>query len=161
MKKIIAYISLFFLIFNTVFAQETISGKISDKLNNEPLVGATIFIPDLETGTMTNKNGFYEIKNLPKSKFLIQIKFIGYAQITQFIDLSDKIDYDIALEQSPITTQEVVITGSAISSDINRTSVSVVPLSKRDLITTGASNIISCLTAVPGISQITLFGNPE
>ena len=157
-KNIIVYIILFLLIFNTVRSQTTITGKITDKLNNEPLAGATIFIPDLETGTITNESGFYEIKNLPKSKFLIQVKFIGYAQITQFIDLSDQTDYDFALEQSTITTQEVVITGSAISSDINRTSVSVVPLSKNELITAGASNIISCLTTVPGISQITTGG---
>jgi len=157
-KNIAICISLFFLIFETVFAQETISGKVTDKLNNEPLAGATIFIPDLETGTMTNESGIYKIKSLPRSKFLMQVKFIGYAQITQFIDLSDKTVFDFALEPSAIFTQEVVITGSAVSSDINRTSVSVVPLSKNELMTSGASNIISCLVNVPGVSQITTGG---
>jgi len=146
------------LIFNTAQSQTTIIGKITDKLNAEPLAGATIFIPDLETGTITNENGIYEIKNLPKSKFLIQVKFIGYAQITQVIDLSDKTAFDFALEQSAITTQEVVITGSAISSDINRSSVSVVSLDKKELAVTGATNIISSLTSVPGVSQITTGG---
>jgi len=158
LKNKLICISISFLLFSTAYSQVTISGKISDKSTNEPLPGATIFIPDLETGTVTDENGLYKITNLPKSKFLVQVKYVGYTQVTQIIDLSDKTIFDFVLELSAITTQEVVITGSAISSDINRSSVSVVSLDKKELAIAGATNIISSLTSVPGVSQITTGG---
>jgi len=157
-KNILISIFLYLLFFKAIYAQITISGKITDKYNNEPLPGATIFIPDLETGAVTNENGIYKITNLPKSKFFVQVIFIGYAQISQIIDLSEKNIFDFALEPSVVNIHEVVITGSAILSDDKRTSVSVVSLNKNEIITSGASNIISILTNVPGISEITTGG---
>jgi iron complex outermembrane receptor protein len=143
------------LIFNISFSQVTLSGKISDKSTSEALTGVTVFIPDLQNGTVTNGNGTYFIKDLPKGKFLVQIKLIGYATITQYIDFSVNSIFDFAMEPSAFQEKEIVITGSATSSDNNRSSVSIVTVTKDDLKTTAATNIINALTTIPGVSEIT------
>lgn len=51
-------------------AQNKIKGKITDQ-NNLPLVGGTIFIPELNKGTATNQSGEYFISNLPNGKLKI------------------------------------------------------------------------------------------
>ena len=54
-----------------------LTGKITDQ-NNLPLPGATIYIPDLNKGTIADNNGIYELSNLPNGKIKIQFSFIGY-----------------------------------------------------------------------------------
>ncbi|HRZ22055.1 MAG TPA: carboxypeptidase-like regulatory domain-containing protein, partial [Bacteroidales bacterium] len=39
----------------------TISGVVTDQVNGETLLGATIYVNELETGTATNLYGFYSI----------------------------------------------------------------------------------------------------
>ena len=154
--KVIIFINLLLLtIGNIAFPQITLTGNITDKSTGEALSGATIYIPDLKTGSVSNEDGFYKIQNLPKGKFLIQVKYLSYATFTEYIEITANANYDYALEQSTIEAQEVVVTGSAISSDNSRTSTSIVPIDKKELITSGSSNIINTLASIPGISEIT------
>ena len=156
MKKFFTIsIFLFFLLLNTVYSQITFSGKVTDKANKEPLTGATIFIPDLQNGAVTRNDGTYLLKNLPKGKFLVMVKFIGYATITQVVDFAINNATDFAMEASTLKEKEIVITGSAISSDNDRSSVSVVTIGKDELKTTASTNIINALTSIPGVSEIT------
>ena len=57
----------FILISSFSFSQEkfTLSGVISDEKTNETLIGVSIIIEELRTGTSTNEYGFYSI-TLPK-----------------------------------------------------------------------------------------------
>ena len=55
-------------------AQNSLKGFVRDKQNNEPLPGAIIYFPDLKNGTASKTDGSYEIKNLPKTKTIMQVK---------------------------------------------------------------------------------------
>ena len=49
---------------NTATAQATIGileGKVIDKTTGEPVIGATIFFPDVRKGSMTDPDGLYSI----------------------------------------------------------------------------------------------------
>ncbi len=160
-KKIIL-LSLLMIAINslqTMVAQVTLQGKISDAKTAEPLPGATVFIPDLKTGVATDKNGLYHIKNLPKSKLLIQVSFMGYRSITSQIDLTHIAEMNFQLSESVIEAQEVVITGSGISTDNSRSSISIIPISKNAILTTPSTNIIDAIADVPGLSEITTGGD--
>ncbi len=43
----------------------TLSGKITAAQANTPLQAASVYIPDLKTGTTTDENGNYTLRNLP------------------------------------------------------------------------------------------------
>ena len=101
--------------FNNCFAQLTLSGKIFDKSTNTVLSGASVSISDLQSGTTSKDDGTYTIKNLPKGKFLVQVRFIGYSTITTEIDFATVQKKDFYLESSTIEAAEVVITGNATS----------------------------------------------
>ena len=49
MKKII-FVSIMLLLYSSVFSQITLTGNIKDKTSGGPLIGVTIYIPDLKTG---------------------------------------------------------------------------------------------------------------
>ena len=46
----------------------TLTGRIVDKANGEPLIGAAIIIDGTSTGTITDYDGNYTLTNLPSGK---------------------------------------------------------------------------------------------
>jgi iron complex outermembrane receptor protein len=157
------YIKLLILVIfltnmSCVYSQE-LKGKVFDKNTNEALIGVIIYVSDLKTGAVTDINGQYKLQNLPRQKFLVQVKLIGYATITTGIDFSLETEKDFYLQASAIEGNEVVITGTAVSSDNDRNSTSVVVIDKNKLLTEPALNIIDVIAHVPGVSQITTGGN--
>src|SRR3954464_11701398 len=76
----------------------SLSGKITDKITGEGIPGVTIYIPDLKTGGVTDINGAYKLDNLPQTKILVQISYIGYKTIVETIDLSTTTTKDFAME---------------------------------------------------------------
>lgn len=139
---------------NTAISQTSLRGKISTK-NGEPIIGATIFLPELKAGTATDINGNYSIEHLPKRSMLCQINSAGYKMIAENIDLKTTTNKDFVLEESVIEINEVVVTGQAGASQAIKmpTPISVVTLS--DLQQHGSTNIIDAIASQPGISQVT------
>ena len=66
----------------------SLTGNITDKQTGEALPGVTIYIPDLKTGAVSTIDGTYKIENLPSTKILVQVSFLGYKTIIEMIDLS-------------------------------------------------------------------------
>ena len=143
---------------NSAFAQKSLSGKITDKVTSEPLVGVTVYIPDLKTGAITDLKGEYVIHHLPQGKFIIQIKYVSYATITDIIDLGNTSVKDFAMIAAATEISEVVITGSAFSSDQKRNSTAITAIGKQELKMISSTNIINALANIPGISEITTGG---
>ncbi|MDP4210969.1 MAG: TonB-dependent receptor [Bacteroidota bacterium] len=135
-----------------------LEGTISDKTTHEGLPGAGIYIPDLKIGAVTNENGKYKITNLPQSKLLVQVSFIGYQTLAITVDLSQINQMNFELTPSPIEVSEVVVTGSAGSSDIKRSSVAISTIKGKDLLLIPSTNLVNALTSVPGVSAITTGG---
>ena len=76
--KMKLYFTILFVVVSSVlFAQQKISGTITDSQNN-PLIGVTVFVEELQKGTSTNENGFYELKNLPNHPIKISVVYIGF-----------------------------------------------------------------------------------
>lgn len=160
MKKIysILVILLAVFTFSSTFAADVaqLSGKIIDAQTKSPLPGATIAIPDLRVSAVTNQDGVFTLKNIPaRGQFLVQISYIGYKTITQAVDFANPGTLEFALQQSVIEGREIVITGSASSSDNRKNSTSVATVSKADLLYHPSTNLIDALSRVPGVSQVT------
>jgi iron complex outermembrane recepter protein len=136
----------------------SLKGRITDKATQEPLAGATVFIPDLRIGAISDSNGEYRISNLPGQKFLIHVKMIGYASLTESVDLGRVSEKNFEMEAAVIEGKEIVITGSAVSTDNRRSSISVLSMNKEQLISHTSTNIIDAMAHQPGISQITTGG---
>ena len=73
MKNIHSYTSMFlFLLFGfPAFSQNILSGKITDNISHASLNGASVYIPDLKLGAVTDADGKYTIKNVPRGTFLV------------------------------------------------------------------------------------------
>lgn len=139
-------------------ARVTLTGSVIDKNTRETLPGATVYFPDLKTGTVTNASGTFQITDLPASKFIVQVTYVGYQTLTQTINLAEVNKITFELTSSPIEVSEVVVTGSAAASDIKRTSVAVSTINSMQLRALPTTNLASSLVSIPGVSAITTGG---
>jgi iron complex outermembrane receptor protein len=133
----------------------SLSGKITNKENKQPIANATIYFPDLKTGTNTTSDGSFRINNLPETKLLIQISSLGFQNHIETIDLTITKELDLELDPAVKEINEVVITGLSRSSERNRTPIPISTVSHISLLQNSSTNIIDALAKQPGISQIT------
>ncbi|MCX6284525.1 MAG: TonB-dependent receptor [Bacteroidetes bacterium] len=160
MKRSTPYLLLLFLALcsSMGYGQRSISGHVTDKETGESLPGATVYLPDLKSGTTTDKDGVYKLRNLPNSNIVFQVSFIGYKAEVRKIDLGEIHAMDFQLSPSAIEAKEVVVTGNALSSDNDRSSFSLTPINKDKLLTMPSTNLINSISTVPGVSEITTGG---
>lgn len=59
---------------------QTIRGTVVDKVSNEPLVGASVFLPQTSpiVGTTTDAQGYFRLSQVPVGRHLLKVQFIGY-----------------------------------------------------------------------------------
>ena len=94
-----------------VVAQEkyTISGTIREAKSNETLIGVTIAIQDLRTGTTTNEYGFYSI-TLPRGEYNLIVSYLGFQDISRTVSLTGDVKIDFNLNEAAEQLEEVVVT---------------------------------------------------
>ncbi|MDO9595329.1 MAG: TonB-dependent receptor [Lutibacter sp.] len=158
------YISILFSIGFILFAQSQnkISGKITNS-QNEPLLGVTVYIEELQKGTSTNENGTYELTNLPSNAIKMTVAYIGYKTQVKNIALSAKeTTLNFTLEEAVFKMDEVIV--STVFNKLQSQNVMKVEHeSIKTLQRKGTSTLIEGLTTIPGVSQVstgTSIGKP-
>lgn len=156
MRSIILYL-LFLLPASNVFAEVIqLDGRVVDSQTKENLPGALITIPDLKLSVVTNDSGQFTFSNIPaKGRFLIEIRYIGYRTLIQNVDLAVASGLEFALTPSTIEANEVVVTGTAFSTDNRKNSTAVSSVTKDQLVNRPSGNLIDAIAKVPGVSQVT------
>lgn len=134
-------------------AQYSIKGTITDQ-NNLPLSGATVFLPELNKGTVSDSKGQYQLANLPKGKATFQYSYLGFANKIETIIIDEtNIELNITLIQTTIETEEIVITGGFNSSQHeNAVKIDVLKLTPQTL--KSSPNFAALLTKVSGVDMI-------
>jgi len=127
LQKYHYFFILSFLLSQLFFGQ--ISGFVLDSQNKAPIEYATIVIKkgtEVLDGTISKKDGSFEISINPKSNYIIDISFLGYEtqSIDSFeIEKGNVIDLgDILLQPTQTQLEEVVLNSniSSIQSKIDR-----------------------------------------
>ncbi len=117
------YVGNSILIKSSKVPKRIIAGYIRDAKTGEALIGATIFLPNSESGTSTNDYGYFSIKPEPEDSLLV-INFVGFYQKVDTIPSSGRISRkDYRLEEFTTELEKVEIHAL----DVNRNISSVVP----------------------------------
>lgn len=131
-----------------------LNGKITDK-NGKPIIGATVYLPELKAGSVTNVVGDFSMDNLPKRTMLIQITALGYKMIADNIDLKTIAKKDFVMTESVVEIDEIVVTGQAGASQMIKMPTPMSIITHAELQQQATGNLIDAISSQPGISQIT------
>lgn len=123
---LLGFLPAIMLLFSSTMMAQTlsISGKVTDKNSQEPVIGASVLIEGTTNGTITDVDGHFMLSNVPAKGNLV-ISYIGYA--TQTLPINGKTNFSIALAEDTETLDEVVVVGYGVQKKVNLTgSVSAV-----------------------------------
>ncbi|WP_231425517.1 SusC/RagA family TonB-linked outer membrane protein [Pedobacter sp. Leaf250] len=94
----------------------TISGKVTDASNNDPIPGVVVKILNTNLATSTNGNGTYSFSvDLAAGNAQIQFSFVGYKSKTQSVTLAtaDQVQVNATLGADAVGLDEVIVTGTS------------------------------------------------
>lgn len=150
---------LFFFFSISVFAfsqsRYTINGYIKDE-SGEDLVGATVFVEGLNTGTAANVYGFYSI-TLPAGKYNLVYSFVGYRDVIKAIELNQNLKADVVLTSDFLEIEAVEITAERKDRNIERAEMSTVRIQSKTVSQIpaifGETDLIKTIQLLPGVQS--------
>lgn len=153
------YLTVFLLlIFSTVFAQEkfTLSGTIADDSSNETLIGASVYIKELQKGVTTNEYGFYSI-SLPAGTYTVQISYVSFGTKEETIVLKSNVRKNVNLTSNSEELQEVVISDNRKRAEIRRPEMSVNRMTAEEIkkmpVVMGEVDVLKSILQLPGVTN--------
>ena len=147
-----------------------ITGKVIDNATKQVLPYVNIVVRDLDkkiiTGGITDDNGLFSIKDLPKGKSIVELQFIGYTTYSKEIEITNKAKEVnlgiIALNEDSASLDEIVVRAetSTVVQKVDRKVINV----GKDLTAAGttASELLNNVQSVSVDTQtgaISLRGN--
>jgi hypothetical protein len=159
MKNYFLVFCLSFIVANNVFAQSkvTLSGYIKDKKNGEALIGATVYINELKTGSSTNVYGFFSV-TLPKGNYEVIYSYIGYNSLSEKLDLNQNLTRNIELAEVENVLQDVVVTAEREDANLKNLEMSVAKLDIKTITKIppllGEVDVVRAVQLLPGVSTV-------
>ena len=155
MKK---YVLFFVLAFAglVAMAQNTVTGNVMSAADDEPMIGASVLVKGSPTGTMTDFDGNFTLKNVPADATLI-FSAVGYERIE--VPVNGQSVINVTMNEVASLLDEVVVVGygTVKRSDLT-SSISTVKAEDITEVTTG--NPMDALQGKVSGVQIASGGGP-
>lgn len=84
-KKVLLFLACMLMTASMAFAQQTVTGTVIDSDTGEPLVGASVKVEGTNYGALTDIDGKFTLKNLPKSAKMVEVSYIGMNTVKAYI----------------------------------------------------------------------------
>lgn len=157
MKNLCAFL-IFILCTLTALAQQeaTLSGYVTDQKTGEPLIGATVRLDETELGSVTDLNGFYQIKNIVPQAYSVTASYVGYEKLTKFqvmVRSAANPELNFQLSESTETLDDIVISANPFEK-LPETPLSIQKLSAEEIATYpgGNNDIAKVVQSLPGVA---------
>ena len=154
----IIFIFIFALIIRQgSFAQGyVVSGTVTDAETGETLVGATVFVPDIQFGVVTGSDGFYRLP-LPGGEYRIVFSFVGYESFEKVVSPDKDTGLDVELAGSAVSLDEVVVSARAADRNVERAEMSAIAVSMETIRNIpaflGEVDVLRTIQLLPGVQS--------
>ena len=140
-----------------------IKGKITNSINNEPVMFANVLVLDTDFGTTTDLDGNYEIRGLEPGLYNVRASYIGFNEATEFevqVTNSKPAIVDFQLSEQAEQLEEVVVKASPFrkteESPVSLRTVGVAEIQRNP---GGNRDISRVLQVLPGVTTTASFRN--
>ncbi|GAP71829.1 TonB-dependent receptor [Candidatus Symbiothrix dinenymphae] len=135
----------------------TVTGRIKDQTNGEPLPFATVYVDGTTIAASTNTDGYFTLYNVPTDKETLVFKYLGYE--TQYFYLSPEVNlgnlFVELLPASNILDEIVIVKEREDVLKIPELSIGVIQTTAAkiaDLPALGEKDLFRTFQLMPGIS---------
>lgn len=134
----------------------TISGFVYDATNGETLIGANIFVKEINAGTASNSYGFYSL-TIPSGKYNVEISFVGFEKQVLKFDLTNNIKQNVQLKRSDFNLEEIIVSDKKADENIKSTKMGTTEIAPREIekvpVIFGEKDILKTIQLLPGVSS--------
>jgi iron complex outermembrane receptor protein len=157
MKRPSAIASFLLFFCSTVVAGGgSIAGRVTGKGETELLVGVNVILQGSVRGTTTNTRGEFRITDLPAGKHTLAFSLVGYQRLLRpdiAVEEGRETFVSIALTQSPVQTDQVVVTASKREQSLQEVPVSISVLDASEIRQRNSLTIDDALRYIPGVNM--------
>lgn len=118
-KNLVLFFSI--LLSNHLFASQ-ISGRVTDGISGEPLVGASVSLKPIDKTSSVKLDGSYVLKNIPKGKYKLIFQYTGYENVEKEVLINNENDskvFNVTMLSSSNLLNEVVVSASGKDAESN------------------------------------------
>ena len=152
MKKF--FLLLFLAGTTALYSQTTIHGTVLDAQTQLPVVGATVYIPKLEKGSIADFDGKFSFGDLPHGSFELVTSSMGYSSTTTRINIPMTGPINILLTSTAIEMEEVIIS-TPFHQLQSENVMKVERATQEELSRTGAVTLADGISSIAGVETIT------
>lgn len=138
-------------------APSKIVGRLADAATGEPIIGATVYWPDIEDGTVSDSRGVWEM-NLPSGQHDLQIQYIGYGTFSRSFDIVGDGFLDIKLRQEATDLATVIVLAEAKDDNVSSTQAGLSTFSVRRIeelpALLGEADLVRSILTTAGVNSI-------
>ncbi len=142
--------------FAAVAQRHSVSGYVTDSATGEALIGATVFIQELNKGVGSNNYGYYSA-TLDQGTYTLVVKYIGYADLKRTVDLTADRKVNLKLSTTVQVMKAVEIQGERTKSQIESTDMGRMDVDVTKLQTLpallGEVDILKTIQYLPGVKS--------
>jgi putative mxcH len=156
LNKTFLLLLLFSLSISAQNAAELI-GTVTDKVTHQPLIGADVYIKELNKGVSTDARGQYRLTHLPEGNYTVWFSFLGYQTFGKKISVKGQVRSDVSLKEQAEEISGVTVSGKSIAHQKKEQSMPVTVIDMSNLRGT-VSSVQDILLKTVGITLRTSGG---
>lgn len=132
----------------------TLSGSVTDGKTRELMTGVSVYVNDIEMGTITDALGKYSL-TMPKGEHIVTFSYINYEEKLTDLRIYDDGAINMVIEEVPRMLDEVVVSDRAnrefVTSNVGQTQISIKEI-KRAPALLGEVDLIKQIQLMPGVT---------
>ncbi len=145
----------------SLFAQNKISGTVTDQKTGVPISSVTVLAPATSEGAFTDNQGHFTLATKLNFPFNLVFSSVGYKSDT--VQVSSGTALQIKLTPSEVIGNEIVIAASRVPENIINSPVSIEHIGIQTIRQTPAANYYNLIGDIKGVDMVTsglLFSTP-
>jgi hypothetical protein len=154
--KKLCFIFIIVQFFNLKSQNFSISGTVKDGSNGETVIGATVFLKEINKVTSTNQYGFYSL-SVPRGKYTLIISYLAHKTITQEIDLQKNTSVNISFSPAETNLEEIEVSTKGGNENVKTSQMSAVTLDMAEIkkipAFMGEVDILKTIQLLPGVKN--------
>jgi iron complex outermembrane receptor protein len=153
-RYFVGSISFLLVMMQISFAQQTISGKVTNAYNGNPLNGVSVQVKGKVIGTTTNADGNFSVTINDVPPFTLVFSSIGFIPQEVVVNAAGT-PLDIKLDEQMFMTEEVVVSASRMEESVLKSPVSIEKLGMMGIRTTAQPSFYDALQNLKGVEMST------
>lgn len=145
---------LLLLAVNTAAFAQNIKGEVVDSKSHLPIVGATVYIPELDKWGVTDLDGRFSFSQLSEGPVEMVISSLGYSSATLKVNTTENDKLVISLMPTAIEMEEVIIS-TPFHQLQSENVMKVERVTMENLTRKGAATLAEGITTIAGVESIT------